>query len=227
MDLSKQFSFTDFLAYFFPGSFAALGLYLLLLLSPLQKYLAGVSFDITTGLVFLIFSYIIGVILSPFSSGVVKFFEKSRKFKSSQNVIPSDLFPDEILKGFREIMGIAKDEKIMWSRSHYRVCLMLVTEKMPLVAQRVDRQRNVALFRRNLISPLIVWGLTGSSWGIWHLKQSFINWGISLIIGSVLLTVILVGVTINRMHDGEKTETRETLSGFLAGYKLGVFTKAK
>ena len=227
MDLSKQFSFTDFLAYFFPGSFAAVGLYFLLILSPAQKFLVGVSFDITTGLVFLIFSYIIGVILSPFSSWVVKFFEKWKKFKSNQNVISSDLFPDEIIKGFREVMGIAKDEKINWSRSHYRICLMLVTEKMPLVAQRVDRQRNVALFRRNLISPLIIWGLTGLSWGTWLITQNFIEWGVSLIVGSISLTAILVGVTISRMHDGEKTETRETLSGFLAGYKLGAFTKQK
>ncbi len=227
MDLSKQFSFTDFLAYFFPGAVAVVGLYLLLLLSPLQEYLVDVPFDITTGLVFLIFSYIIGVILSPFSSRVVRFFEKLSKFKSSQNVIPSDLFPDEITKGFREIMGFAKDEKINWSRSHYRICLMLITEKMPLTAQRIDRQRNIALFRRNLISPLIIWGLTGISWGMWYLNQNIFEWGISLIIGSLLLTAILVGVTISRMHDGEKTETRETLSGFLAGYKLGVFTKPK
>ena len=226
MDLSKQFSFTDFLAYFFPGSFAAVGLYLLLLLFPTNNYLTDLSLDITTGIVFLILSYILGVILSAFSSGVVKYVEKRTKFKSSQSTIPSDLFPNEVMKGFREIMSIAKDEHINWSQSHYQICLMLVAEKMPLVAQRIDRLRNIALFRRNLISPLIIWGITGVSWGIWNITQDIIGWGISLTIGSLVFAITLIRVTIDRMHTGGIYETRETISGFLAGYKLGIFKKA-
>jgi len=54
MDLSKQFSLTDFLAYFFPGVFAAVGLYLLIRLTPIQTAL--IPPDITTGIVFLTIS---------------------------------------------------------------------------------------------------------------------------------------------------------------------------
>jgi len=227
MDLSKEFSFTDFLAYFFPGAFASVGLYLLLLLSPAQTTLASINLDITTAFIFLIFSYIIGVILSGFSSAVVKRIEKLKKHKDCHGVIPMDLFPDEIINGFNDVMGISKDEKINWSHAHYRICLMLVSEKLPSLAQRVHRQRNVALFRRNLVFPLIIWAITGVGWGAWNITQGQIWWGISLIIFSLFISGISINETVNRMHHGETVEVRETLSGFITGYKLGVFTKAK
>jgi len=68
MDISKQFSFTDFLAYFFPGIISGLGIYFLLILTPAQHLLSKVSLDITTGILFVVFSYVIGVVISGFSS---------------------------------------------------------------------------------------------------------------------------------------------------------------
>jgi hypothetical protein len=104
---------------------------------------------------------------------------------------------------------------------------MLVSEKMPSPAQRVHRQRNVALFRRNLVFPLIIWAVTGVGWGSWNITQGLIWWGVSIIIFSVLTSGISINATVNRMHHGETVEVRETLSAFITGYKLGFFAKAK
>lgn len=50
MDVSKQFSFTDFLAYLFPGIMSIFGIYFLLMLSPAYHLLSQTSLDITTGI---------------------------------------------------------------------------------------------------------------------------------------------------------------------------------
>jgi hypothetical protein len=80
MDISKQFSFTDFLAYLFPGIVSVLGIYFLLLLSPAENLLGKVPLDITTGILFLVISYVVGVIFSGFSSNLVKLIEKLQKY---------------------------------------------------------------------------------------------------------------------------------------------------
>lgn len=227
MDLSKQFSFTDFLAYFFPGAFAVVGIYLLLLLSPLQTHMINLTLDLTTGLVFLVFSYIVGVILSSFSSAVLKRVEKLIKYQDKHNAIPLNLFPDEVTAAFREVMQISKSKEITWTYIHYQICLALVSEKMPSSAQRIERQRNIALFRRNLISPLIIWGIAGTIWGIQEISKGIYGWGFTIIVISLFLSWVSVKMTINRMHHGVGVEIRETLSSFLAGHKLGVFTKPK
>jgi hypothetical protein len=227
MDISKQFSFTDFLAYFFPGAFATVGLYFLVLLSPVQRYFESITLDITTGLFFLILSYIIGVICSGLSSGVVKQIERLKHYHDIHSTIPDDIFPEEIINGYKKIMGISTKENIKWTNSHYRMCLSFVAEKMPFLAQRIDRQRNVALFRRNLVFPLIVWAIAGIGWGIWNIFQGSIGWGLTLSIFSLLASVFSIVETVNRMHHGIGVEVRETLSAFLTGCKLGVFNKSK
>jgi hypothetical protein len=55
------------MAYLFPGTVGALGIYLLLLLTPLADTLIAIPKDLAAGVVFLGLSYIIGVILSGFS----------------------------------------------------------------------------------------------------------------------------------------------------------------
>lgn len=227
MDLSKQFSFTDFLAYLFPGAFAIVGLYVLLLLSPAKQYVGNIPLDITTGLIFLVFSYIIGVILSGFSGAAVSRIEKITKYQDGHGIIPSDLFPDDVIDGFKDVMGIPKDKELKWTQGHYRVCLMMVEEKMPTITQRVERQRIISLFRRNLISPLIVWEITGISWGVSTITRGQMWWGIIIIVFSLAIFGASIKATIDRMHHGAKIEIRETISGFIAGYKLGLFSKNK
>ena len=226
MDISKQFSFSDFLAYFFPGAFATLGLYLIFLLSPSQDTFSNFTLDFTTGIAFLILSYIVGVILSGFSSGLVKQIEKLTKYKNPQDVIPDDLFPLEVIQRYKSMMNINKDETFHWTRNHFRLCRSFVFHTMPVVAQKVQRHADLGLFRRNLVVPLIIWGLAGIFWGISNLLQGFASWGSLLIILSALFSWLSINSAITRLHNSNYVETRDVLLGFIVGYNLGLQNKS-
>lgn len=161
MDISKQFSFTDFLAYFFPGTLSVLGIYLLVILTPAQYLFRNISFDITTGISFIVISYVVGVVSSGFSSSIVRQIEKWQQYKDVRKIIPFDDFQDDIVKAFQDVFGKTSESKPKWSRNHYYLCRSLVSEKMPAISLRADRQSNLALFRRNLILPLFIWFATG------------------------------------------------------------------
>jgi len=223
MDISKQFSFTDFLAYLFPGIMSVFGIYFLLMLSPAHNLLSKISLDITTGVLFLVISYVIGVIFSGFSSNLVKLIEKLQKYKDVRKTIPFDDFRDDVLKAFQDIFGHTAESKSNWSRTHYYLCRSLVSEKMPTIGSRADRQSNFALFRRNLVSPIFVWLITGIAWGISFISSYSLEWGTLLIIATILVSFFSIKTTVDRLHDGESRETREVLLGFLAGYKAKMF----
>jgi hypothetical protein len=227
MDISKQFSLTDFLAYFFPGAFATVGMYFLAQLTPAKSIMTISSLDITTGLSFLMASYIIGVILSGFSSEIVQQVEKVTGYKHPHRSLPPDMFPDEITKAFRDVFGVQKGASFSWTINHYRLCRSLVIEKMPALAPRITRQDDMALLRRNLIFPELIWTVLGIGWGIWNINSGARDWGISLIVISLIISFMVIRNTIKRMHNSKGAETRETLLGFLAGYEAGVFSTPK
>ena len=227
MDISKQFSLTDFLAYFFPGAFATVGVYFLAQLTSAKTFFTVSSLDITTGISFLIASYIIGVIFSGLSFGAVKWIEKFTRYKSPQTSLPLDLFPNEIHRAFRDVFGIEKESKFIWTKNHYRLCRSLVISKMPILAPRIARQDDMALFRRNLVFPMFIWSAVGIGWGILNFSQGVRNQGTAVIVFSFLFSFFIIKITIERMHNSINAETRETMLGFLAGYKTGVFDKPK
>ena len=227
MDISKQFSLTDFLAYFFPGAFATAGIYCLTQLTPAKIFITISALDITTGISFLIASYIIGVILSSFSFSIVKLVEKFTRYKNPQITLPLDLFPNEILKAFRDVFGIEKEVNFTWTKNHYRLCRSLVVAKIPILAPRIARLDDMALFRRNLIFPLLIWAAVGIGWGIVNFNSGVRDWAIIAIIFSLLFSLLVIKLTIQRMHNSINAETRETLLGFLAGYKTGAFSESK
>ena len=51
MNITERFSIEDFLAYFFPGVLGTLGLFLLLLLSPLQELFTHINKDLEAFLI--------------------------------------------------------------------------------------------------------------------------------------------------------------------------------
>jgi hypothetical protein len=67
MDAFNRFSFEDFLAYLFPGAIGTLGLFLLLMPTPLRAILMRLSLDISMGILLLIWSYAFGLILAGLS----------------------------------------------------------------------------------------------------------------------------------------------------------------
>ena len=229
MDLSKQFSLTDFLAYFFPGLFATIGIYLLLFLTPVQATLASISADLITGAIFLALSYIMGVILSGFSMTIVTWISKAQKRKNPRgSLLAVELFQDDVRETFKDIFGIVKaEEKPQWSKIHFYLCRSLILDRMPAVAQRAERQSSLRQLRGNLILPIFIWVVNGIGWGIRSVNNGTLAWGISLISFSVIIGFISLKATITRMYNNEEREIREILTGFLAGYKVGVFDKEK
>jgi len=81
MDAANRFSIEDFLAYLFPGAIGALGLFLLLLLTPLKTTLTHLSIDVTLGTLLLIWSYVFGLILSGMTLPLLRLTDKIRKLK--------------------------------------------------------------------------------------------------------------------------------------------------
>lgn len=224
MDISKQFSFTDFLAYLFPGIMSVFGIYILLILTPVSVILAKISLDITTGILFLVASYVLGVIFSGFSSDLVGLIERLQRYKDIRKTIPINNFQEDILKAFEDIFGKIPDADNTWTRTHYYLCRALVSERMPAISLRADRQSNFALFRRNLLLPIFLWLITGVSWGITFIGQGRPLWGVLLTAITIAGWFFAVKTTVKRLHDGESRETREVLLGFLAGYKAKMFT---
>ncbi len=225
MDISKQFSFTDFIAYFFPGAFAIIGIYFLLLLTPAQTMINNITLDVTTGIAFLTLSYIVGIVSSGFSRDVIKQIERVTKPKDPQAVVSPGLFSGEIINIFRELMGINKEEEIVWSPKHFSLCRAFVVEKMPWVTQRLERLADLALFRRNLVFPLFIWMVAGIGWGIGIVNNGIKEWGIFLIIASVMVSFFAVRTTIKRMYKSEEREVQYMYLSFIAGYKMGLFKR--
>jgi hypothetical protein len=141
--------------------------------------------------------------------------------------LPADLFPEEVKKAFRDVFGVEKEVNFSWTSNHYRLCRSLVIVKMPSLAPRIARQDDMALFRRNLVFPLIIWGAVGVGWGISNTNNTTREWGIVAIIFAMLISFFVIQITIQRLHNSRDTETRETLLGFLTGYKTGVLNESK
>lgn len=217
MDISSRFSLADFLAYLFPGIFGTMGLYYLLMLTPLRQSLVNFSTDLTTGILFLAFSYIFGVILSGFT----EIFASGFRHKS----IPLSGFEEEIKKAFKAVFDAKEISE--WTRVHYYLCRSIVFEYMPNAFQTIQRQSGLRQLRMNMLPSTIIWFVAGIAWGWDIINNGVRQWGITLIIISSVFWTSFFIVTINRMKSNDQRETRETLSAFLAGYKAGLFDKVK
>lgn len=211
MDAIKQFSLADFLAYFFPGLFSFLGLYMLMILTPISTRTPTSTVGIIT---FIVLSYILGIILSGFSDLVT--FQKNR---ASRDKIPIKDFEDEICKACSEIFNVNKK----WTTPHFYMCRSLVLEKMPHISQKIERQSSLRQLRRNLLFPILIWIGTGMVYGISFLINGQRPWGIATCIFSIVIGSLVFKAMRDRMLKNEEREVRETLTAFLIGYQTGIF----
>jgi hypothetical protein len=167
MDISSRLSLVDFLAYLFPGIVGALGIYLLLLLTPLASILSAIPKDLATGVVFLGVSYILGVILSGFSEMVLREQEARRRGGAKDKIyLPG--FERNVIDAFQAIFTIDHTNKQEWSTTHFYLCRALVTEYMPNAAQVIQRQSSLRQLRMNMTLPILIWLCVGVGWGIWQ-----------------------------------------------------------
>jgi hypothetical protein len=222
MDISNQFSLVDFLAYLFPGITGVLGIYLLLLLTPLSTSLMSLPIDLTTGVLLLALSYVLGVVFSGFAEIIVRGRIRRKSFQWVKETIQVPGFEEEIETAFCVTLG-SGDEKVEWSASHFYLCRSMVLEFMPGVAPRVRRQISLRQLRMNLLPAVTLWVIAGVAWGIKVIGDNMRAWGYGLIAGSVGFWVLVVWALANRMASNERREVREVLTAFLAGYKKGLF----
>ena len=226
MDISSRFSLIDFFAYLFPGIAGTLGLLVLLSLTPLKGTFNVFSTDLSAGILFLAVSFIMGVVFSGFSEIVIKW----REPKARANIKTStqlDNFQKDILDAFRDVLKLNRDEKLQWTRNHFYLCRSLVFEKMQNCAQLIQRQSGLRQLRMNMTFPIFIWFSAGVAWGIYHIRNRELFWGITLIVISISLVIPTFLMIVNRMDSNERREVREVLAAFLIGYKAGMFDKAE
>ena len=224
MDITNRFSAVDFLAYLFPGMVGTLGIYVLLLLTPLKGTLRHLPVNVSTGILFLTISFIFGVISSGFSEMVVK--KLGEEFRDNlKTSIEFGVFENEVLKAFQNLLKLGQEQEVrtLWSRQHFYLCRSLVIEKMPSCAQLVIRQSGLRQLRMNIMFPVLIWFVAGLTWGINQSYSGSRFWGVALILASLLSVPPTLISVMNRMDSNEQREVREVLSAFLIGYKAGLF----
>jgi hypothetical protein len=226
MDISSRFSPVDFFAYLFPGIAGTLGLLVLLSLTPLKSTFNILSADLSTGILFLTVSFIMGVVFSGFSEIAIKWREPEAR-ASIKTSIALNNFQNDIFDAFRDVLKLDREDKIQWSTDHFYLCRSLVLEKMQSCAQLIQRQIGLRQLRMNMIFPVIIWFAVGIAWGIYDIFKRDLSWGITLIIVSISLVIPTFRMIVNRMDSNERREVREVLAAFLVGYKAGMFDKSE
>ena len=227
MDIGNKFSLVDFLAYLFPGIVSTLGLFLLLLLTPLGPLLLSLPIDLATGVLVLVLSYVIGVLLSGFAEIAVKWIARITHRTWSRETIRMTAFRPQILAAFHALFEEDTEPQDKWMAQRFYLCRSLVFEHMPALAPFIQRQGSLRELRMNLLPAITVWLSVGIAWGTWAIRNGMVCWGYALIAGSVALWVLVGWVLYNRMNRNEQREVREVLTAFLAGYKSGLFDRAK
>lgn len=226
-DISGRFSLQDFFAYLFPGITAALGIYVLLLITPLKDFLLSIEFNFIVGFLAMVLSYIIGALLSGFSWSVTSLIKKLFKLKLDEprESIPIPELKKDIIEAFNDLFKVNIKTDSEWAKSHFYLCRTLVHELMPNAAKVADRQNSLRLFRLYIIPSILIWTIAGITWGVWNIVVfKSITWGIVLIVASIVLAIRVISLLIIRMHGNQKREVREIFTAFLVGYRLGIFS---
>ncbi|MGH9754435.1 MAG: hypothetical protein ACREA2_16780 [Blastocatellia bacterium] len=230
MDAFNRFTFEDFLAYFFPGAVGSLGLYLLLLLTPLRPQMARLSIDVSTGLILLVWSYTFGVIIAGFASPMLKLLRWLRRIGPRVPlVIPlSDLksdFEQDVIKAYRTVFKVDNSTEVKWSREFFYLSRSLVENWMPIANQLIRRQVSLRRVRENLLPCIIIWCSAGIGWGYKWFSLGEKVWGIALASLSLIM-LLFVGNALATSLDGNcKREAQEVCVALVVGSHTGLFEK--
>jgi hypothetical protein len=224
MDISNRFSLEDFLAYLFPGVTGTLGIYILLLLTPLPASLINLPIDFTTGIIFLVLSYIVGILFSGLSEWVSLYCEYKLNAKNYKNAIPlRDDLHGAVQDAFKDIFKFPHETQLKWRKDYFYMCRSLVVYSMPNALQPIQRQSGLRQLRMNLLPTLLVWGFAGIGWGVKIANDGNMLGGRALSAGALVLGGLFIKTTISSMQSNEWREAREVLTAFLVGYQTGAF----
>jgi len=226
MNITERFSIEDFLAYFFPGVLGTFGLFLLLLLTPLQELLTHIDkgFEALLIILGLALCYVIGNTLASVSEMFFRYRKGKKRTLPLKAQIPAfSGLNTEVVNSYRQYFHI--EGNLEWTDTHYYICRSLVLEFVPHLASSIQRQSGLRQLRLNLIPVFIIWIVAGICWGIDIISKNNVLWGSILIVGSIGLGYPLIRILVNRMNSHERREIREVLTAFVAGCHSDLFKK--
>lgn len=224
-EVTNQFALQDYLGYLFPGITSTLGIYLLLLLTPLHSTLASMEINLIVGILVLVLSYVIGILSSGLSKPIVRLLYKWQRLDEPRDRIPIPEYRQAIIDAFVTVFGLSTTTEIEWSRNYFLLCRALVHECMPSAGYAANRQNSLRMLREYLLVPVLIWFLVGICFGVSSLIGGFTAWGIVLIAISIVLTLLVIVGLVNKMYGNRKREVRTVLMAFLAGYQQGLFNR--
>jgi len=234
MDLTSRFSLEDFLAYFFPGAVALMGLLAL----PLSSWvsvasvsdtgvdpLGGLEAGIVVSLGFVVISYTLGVVLSSISEWLsrLEFPKWMQKYTLFRRTHPKDAIPlksmtSRVLDAYSVTFGLELGDNYCWTKDDFYVCRSLVVSSMPRAVPVIQRQSGLRQLRMSLLPVIWIWCAIVCFWPPAEGSRPW--WWIGVI---VLVGFTLTMVTRNRMKANERREVREVLTALVAGSATGTF----
>jgi len=211
-DFIGKFSFQDILAYFLPGVVMSTGLLFLLNQFEVIDY-SKLKIDVFSGLIFFLFSFVVGVVSSGLSHPIIKLLYKIKKKEKPDKSIPLTYLKEDLKMAFKKEFNLdITDEN--WNEEYFYLCRNTVYEFMPGSSRSAFRQGGLRLLRRYMMFPTLFWAVNGIIYGILNLQNSK-SLSIALILTSLIIGIYMQFNLWDRMYQNRIREIKYTLISFI------------
>jgi len=223
-DQLKSFSMNDFLAFLFPGMLLLFCIFLFLLLTPLSTAIQNLSLGIVTSVIFLAFSYILGVLSSRAIPNIEELiFGGFKKKPDPRSDISLYQFKNDLIKAFKKVFSVENPEEYFRSSTAFYYCRAVLRLKYDRVSYDAEWQNDLYQLRRNSIIPITFLVCDGIAWGINGIQNNQSAWGIALIIISCLIGFFVLFISLPKaMYANRKREARIIFSTFIVAQRLNL-----
>lgn len=208
-----DFSLTDFLAYFVPGTVTLIALSALVKLSPFRSFLMALPSNLVTGLLLVGLAYFVGILESTLTYSLDQRLLKLYGLDDPRASIPLECCAADVSEAFREVFQVEK----IWSIDHFYLLRSLIQEKMPAAWREVSRQEALRQLRRNSIIPVLLLGSAGAYAGALAISTGGSRrFGICLILFSTVgVWVLLKKLARSGLYANRRRATRELCTALL------------
>lgn len=213
-----DFSLTDFLAYFVPGTVTLVALGAIVRLSPFKNVLTRLPLNLVAGLILIALSYFVGILVSSLTYNLDSKLLKLCGLREPRAEIPLETFHDDVSMAFRDVFRIEK----AWSIDHFYLMRSLVQEKMPAAWREISRQEALRQLRRNSIIPVLLLGTLGVYAGGLAISDGFRPLGTSLILFAVTGVWMVVNKLVKAgLYSNRRRAARELCTALLVFHSQG------
>ncbi len=211
-DFIGKFSFQDLLAYFFPGLVMTVGLLFLLNQVNIIDY-SEINIDVFSGLVFFLFSFVIGVVTSGLSNPLINWIYYIKKIEKPDKSIQLTYLKEDLKKAFKKEFDLEVNDE-NWNEEYFYLCRNTVYEYMPGSSSSAFRQGGLRLLRSYMMFPTLFWSLNGVIYGIMNFQNSCLL-SISLILLSLIIGIYMQFNLWKRLYLNRIREIKYTLISFI------------